>query len=77
MNEKLTEIVAEIFFLDDDEITPELGPDDVELWDSLNHLRMITAVEETFSIKLSMQEIESIDKMSVLNGLVEQHTGGA
>lgn len=75
MNEKLTEIVAEIFFLDDDEVTPDLAPDAVELWDSLNHLRMITAVEEAFNIKLSMNEIESIDKIAVLNDLVDQHTG--
>jgi len=70
MNTKLAEIVAEIFFLDEDEVKPELTPDDVDLWDSLNHLRLVTAVEEAFNIKFSMSDIESIDRISKLNALV-------
>jgi acyl carrier protein len=73
MNNKLAEIVAEIFFLDEDEVKPELTPDDVALWDSLNHLRLITAVEAEFSIKLSMSDIESIDSISRLNEVIESH----
>ena len=74
MNTKLAEIVAEIFFLDEDEVKPELTPDDVDLWDSLNHLRLVTAVEEVFTIKLSMNDIESIDSISKLNALVEANS---
>jgi len=74
MNTKLAEIVAEIFFLDEDEVKPELTPDDVDLWDSLNHLRLVTAVEEAFSMQLSMSDIESIDSISKLNTLVEANT---
>jgi len=71
MNTKLTELVAEIFFLDVGEVKPELTPDDVELWDSLNHLRLITAVESEFGLKLSMSDIQSIDSLSKLNELVK------
>jgi acyl carrier protein len=74
MNIKLAEIAAEIFFLDEDEVRPELTPDDVALWDSLNHLRLITAVETEFGIKFSMNDIQSIDSISKLNELVESHT---
>jgi acyl carrier protein len=74
MNIKLAEIAAEIFFLDEGEVRPELTPDDVALWDSLNHLRLITAVETEFDIKFSMNDIQSIDSISKLNELVESHT---
>jgi acyl carrier protein len=40
----------------------------------MNHLRLVSAVEEEFQIKLSMQEIESIRSLAVLRALVEQHT---
>ncbi|MCG6939235.1 MAG: acyl carrier protein [Gammaproteobacteria bacterium] len=73
MNEKLTELVAEIFFLDENEVKPELTADDVALWDSLNHLRLITAIEVEFGVKFSMSEIQSIDSISKLNELVEQN----
>jgi acyl carrier protein len=74
LNEKLVEIVAELFELDPAAVGDALTPEDVELWDSMNHLRLVSAVEEEFRIKLSMQEIESIRSLAVLRALVEQHT---
>lgn len=72
MNKKLLDIVSEIFFLDEEEITLELTPDDVETWDSLNHLILVTAVEKEFGLKLSMRDIESISSLDKLNRLVEE-----
>jgi acyl carrier protein len=74
VNAKLAEIVAELFDLDPAAVDDGLTPEDVELWDSMNHLRLVSAVEEEFQIKLSMQEIESIRSLAVLRALVEQHT---
>jgi acyl carrier protein len=74
VNAKLVEIVAELFDLDPAAVDDGLTPEDVELWDSMNHLRLVSAVEEEFQIKLSMQEIESIRSLAVLRALVEQHT---
>jgi acyl carrier protein len=74
MDTKLAEIAAEIFFLDEDEVKPELTPDDVALWDSLNHLRLITAVETEFGVKFSMNDIQSIDSISKLDELVKSAT---
>jgi acyl carrier protein len=74
VNQKLVEIVAELFELEPAAVDDALTPEDVELWDSMNHLRLVSAVEEEFRIKLSMQEIESIRSLAVLRALVEQHT---
>jgi acyl carrier protein len=74
VNPKLIEIVAELFELDPAAVDDALTQEDVELWDSMNHLRLVSAVEEEFGIKLSMQEIESIRSLATLQALVEQHT---
>ena len=74
MNDKLTEIVAELFELEPAAVNDALTPEDVELWDSMNHLRLISAVEEEFQIKLSMKEIESIRSLATLKALIEQRT---
>ena len=66
------EIVAELFDLDAAAVDAALTPEDVELWDSMNHLRLVSAVEEEFQIKLSMQEIESIRSLGMLQALIEQ-----
>ena len=69
--DKLAEIVAELFDLEPAAVEDSLTPEDVELWDSLNHLRLVSAVEEEFGIKLSMQEIESIRSVAGLRTLIE------
>ena len=72
MNPKLVEIVAELFDLEAAAVDAALTPEDVELWDSMNHLRLVSAVEEEFQIKLSMREIESIRSLATLRALIEQ-----
>jgi acyl carrier protein len=72
VNPKLVEIVAELFDLEAAAVHEALTPEDVELWDSMNHLRLVSAVEEEFQIKLSMQEIESIRSLGMLQALIEQ-----
>jgi acyl carrier protein len=72
VNDKLTEIVAELFELEPATVNDALTPEDVELWDSMNHLRLISAVEEEFQIKLSMKEIESIRSLATLKALIQQ-----
>lgn len=55
--------VQEIFIdvLDDDEIAinSETTANDVEEWDSLNHIQLVVAIEKHFQIKFSASEIQS------------------
>jgi acyl carrier protein len=64
--EKIKQIAAEIFQLDVSSIRLDMSPDDVDTWDSLNHLRLITEVESSFSIQLSMQQIQKIHSLADL-----------
>lgn len=60
MNEQLKAIVADTLGLDPREVTPETSRDSEPGWDSLGHLRLVTAVEEAFGVKLTMAEIQDI-----------------
>lgn len=73
MTEKLNRIVAEVLDLEDSEIIDDLSPETAELWDSLNHLRMMTAIEQEFGIKFSMEEIESVKNIARLREIVNNH----
>ena len=60
------QIAREVF---DDEtivVTDSLGKDDLKSWDSLGHIRLITATEEAFGISFTIEEIEGVSSMGQL-----------
>ncbi len=75
MNEQLRSILADTLGLDLDTVTSSLSRESEVAWDSLNHLRLITAVEETFDVKLSMAEIQGITNVAELADCVTAHVG--
>ncbi len=77
MIEKIREIAAEVFELDAREIAHDLRREDVDLWDSLAQLRLVSTLEQEFGIQLSMQEIESLDGIARVIEVVRGHLGGA
>ena len=57
MEGRIKKILSDILDIEPEEINDEFGPDDADEWDSMNNLRIITALEKEFNIKLSMQDI--------------------
>ena len=55
--EKLNEVFQDVF--DDDSITvnAETTADDIEDWDSLEHINLVSAVEKTFDVKFTMAQV--------------------
>jgi acyl carrier protein len=61
MSMTTTEIVNEIFRMvfDDDtiQIRPDMTANDVDGWDSLSHVNLITTVEARFKIRFTQKEL--------------------
>jgi acyl carrier protein len=70
--DRIKAIAADVFEIEVDSIDVAMGPDDVDRWDSMNHLRLITEVENTFSIHLSMQQIQQIRSLDQLSKFVSE-----
>ena len=67
--EKLQGVFREVF--DDSElaIVPEMTAQDVQEWDSFNHVNLVVALEEAFSVVFSSEEIAN---MTNVGDLVER-----
>lgn len=58
--ERVNEVFRDVF--DDDEITvgEETTADDIEDWDSLEHINLVAAIEKEFSMKFTMGQVVSM-----------------
>ena len=76
MDNQLKAILGTVFDLSVDEIHDETSPENVGLWDSLNHLRLITEIEKVFRIRLSMKEVRAMVTYSKIREITEDHLKG-
>ena len=69
--EKITGIFREVFSDNNIVINDEMTANDVENWDSLTHMLMITKVEETFGVKFKLKELNKLKQVGDLVGIIE------
>ena len=55
--ERLNEVFQDVFDDDSIEVNPETTSDDIEDWDSLEHINLVAAVEQEFGIKFTMAQV--------------------
>ncbi|HVY81653.1 MAG TPA: acyl carrier protein [Steroidobacteraceae bacterium] len=75
MDPRFRDVLAEILEVDGKTLADDTRREDTETWDSLTHLRLITAVESTFNVHLSMEEIAAANTPRVLEQFVRAHGG--
>ncbi|MDE7234399.1 MAG: acyl carrier protein, partial [Ruminiclostridium sp.] len=61
--QRLTNVFREFFDDDEIEIDAETTADDIDDWDSLNHITLMAAVEDEFGSRLSMGEVSGLDNV--------------
>ena len=57
---RIKDIMASLFKVPAVNITPETSVDNVEDWDSLNHMKLVMALEEAYSIEFTEQEVTEL-----------------
>ena len=64
------DIFRDIFDEDDMVIEDKTNPDDVEDWDSLNHINLVSSIEKEFEIKFTLEEQMTLKDVGVMVDLV-------
>ncbi|MFY9151269.1 MAG: acyl carrier protein [Prolixibacteraceae bacterium] len=72
--EKLKPICHQIFGAGV-KITEETVSSDVENWDSMNHVMLISTIENEFQVKFDILEIIELDSIRGFIGLIEKKLG--
>ena len=69
---KVESIFREELELDDLVLSNETTADDVEEWDSLSHVQLVSAMEEAFGIEFKSREILSWENIGDLIDSIEK-----
>ena len=76
MKEKLTRIFRDVFDDDSVEISGDMTAEDIEDWDSIMHLTLITEIERKFKMKFKMKEITGMKDVGELIDIISQRAHG-
>ena len=67
---RLNKVFRDVFDDDSITVTPKTTADDIEDWDSLEHITLINAVEREFRMKFKMGEISSMKNVGEMAQII-------
>lgn len=72
--EGLNEVFQDVFDDDTITVTEDTTAEDIEEWDSLEHINLILAVEQHFGMKFSMGEVTGMKNVGAMADLIAERT---
>ena len=66
----IQDIFRDIFDTDDLVISNTTNSDEIEDWDSLNHINLVSAIEKEFKIKFALGELETLRDVGAMVDLM-------
>lgn len=69
--EQVRSIAADIFAVPADRITAQSSPENVDAWDSTQHLSFVLALEERFNLQFSPEEMEQMRDVGSTAKIIE------
>ena len=70
--ERLNNVFRDIFDDETIEVHPETTSDDIEDWDSLEHINLVVAVEQEFGMKFNMNEVTTMKNVGEMVEIIKK-----
>lgn len=68
--ERLTQVFRDFFDDDSIVIDEDTTADDIDDWDSLSHITLMSAVEEEFGVKFTMGEVSGMENVGEMAEII-------
>lgn len=68
--DKIEKVLAGVFQMRVENIVDDLSMDVVEKWDSLTHMKLIVALEETYNIELTAEQIMAMTNVKTIKAII-------
>ena len=68
--ERLNEVFRDVFDEEDITVNDETTSNDIDGWDSLEHINLVNAVEQEFGVKFDMGQIVSMKNVGEMVNII-------
>lgn len=55
-------------------ITPETSAEEIDEWDSISHIELITAIESDFGVRFALGELQDLKNVGDMAKLIQEKT---
>ena len=69
---RIKEVMAEVLEVEPRTIGEGFHREEAPSWDSMNHLRMVSALEEAFGIRFTMKEVGEMERFDTIRRMVAE-----
>lgn len=69
---RLTAVFRDVFDDDAIELSDSTTADDIEAWDSLEHITLISAVEKEFKMRFTMKEVSGMKNVGEMMNIIAE-----
>lgn len=69
---RLTAVFRDVFDDDGIELSDNTTADDIEAWDSLEHITLISAVEKEFKMRFTMKEVSGMKNVGEMMNIIAE-----
>jgi len=70
---RLKKILSKVLRIDEDKITDETSPENVDTWDSFNGLMLVSELETEFHVSFTMEEVTSVTCVKDIKEALKKH----
>lgn len=65
------QIVSKVFSIDESMVNDEMSSKDIEDWDSMNYLLLISELESEYSVTFTMDEVMNAKTLGDIHAIVD------
>lgn len=70
---RLKELMANLFQCNASDLTDDIGPGDINGWDSLGHVSLMSAIQEQFGTHIPVEDAIEVESIADIVSLLEKH----
>jgi acyl carrier protein len=70
MDRQIAKIFQDLFSVSPARCTDTLSPEQVEGWDSVNHMTLVLTLEQTFGVQFAPEEISELSNVGAIKRML-------